>query len=351
MVAARRKKSEKIDINTAGLASPEHWEALKRLDADMKKASRLMGKRQARYLVDCYYQIQHIRKASGQQVLQMEKPINEDEVLSEESQELETDKKPRILQFEPSTVHFWIYESMETLERDIKRALDAFVKEYAVGRWMQSIVGIGPVISAGMLANLDIRRSKTAGGFWKFSGLDPTVRWTKGQTRPYNVKMKRLIWIAGDCWVKTKARPNDYYGKIYIARKEFEQQKNDRGEYADLAKYTLTGECPRCKLSAVPRCPVCNGFPKVTPKVWKAVETKKIYESGRLPDGRIHLRCMRHTGKIFLSHLHHVMHEDYYRTPPPVPFVIAKYAEHTHFIPIPNYPHTLGGKSLRDMME
>lgn len=55
-----------------------------------------------------------------------------------------------------------------------------------------SIHGIGPVISAGLLAHIDIHRAVTVGHIWRFAGLDPSVKWLKKTKRPWNAGLKVL---------------------------------------------------------------------------------------------------------------------------------------------------------------
>ena len=44
------------------------------------------------------------------------------------------------------------------------------------------------------------------------------------------------------------------------------------------------------------------------------------------------------------------MHVDYYGREPIAPFALEKFPTiHTHFIPLPNWPNTFGGKILREM--
>ena len=66
-------------------------------------------------------------------------------------------------------------------------------------------------------------------------------------------------------------------------------------------------------------------------------DLKKTYESGKLPLGRLDLRARRYSVKIFLAHLHHVMHEDFYGNPPPKPYVIS-HLGHAHFLGPPGWP-------------
>jgi len=429
-------------------------ESLRRLDADMKRAARLMGRAEVRNLVDLYYQVQEFRKAAANQ-------------------------SRSATEGEPQHVVEWVFESTGRLENNIKTALGEFVKEYKIGRWLTSITGIGPVISAGLLTHIDIRKAKTAGNIWRFAGLDPTVVWESradakkaiteelkleaertytgrdavdqyikyarearpatqidveaagrlietygastvravmptlarvhnGQKlfnqnvsnfetqfasavafyrelcdkheiierpedekpislpliriladqfgrnpyslyqrcqrngeaptvdstaaalcrRPYNADLKRLAWIAGDCFVKFQNHKDDYYGKLFVERKKKEVLRNERGELADQAREALAKK-----------------------KFRDGTISKAAYEQGKLPDGRINLRALRWTAKIFLSHVHHAMHVDYYGIEPTVPYAFGMSdGNHSHFIPLPNWPFEEDGKSLRELL-
>jgi hypothetical protein len=43
-----------------------------------------------------------------------------------------------------------------------------------------------------LLARIDIVKAPTAGHIWRYAGLDPTVRWNKGEKRPWNAGLKVL---------------------------------------------------------------------------------------------------------------------------------------------------------------
>jgi hypothetical protein len=143
--------------------------------------------------------------------------------------------------------------------------------------------------------------------------LDPTLKWDKGQKRPWNARLKRLAWIIGDSFRKQRNSPKDFYGKFYEDRKTYELAKNENGDYAAQAAESLSTR-------------------KIQDKVLKAT-----YESGKLPPGRIELRSMRYATKLFLSHYHHVAYEDHFGTPPPKPYVIEQLG-HAHIIGPPNWP-------------
>lgn len=312
----------------------QQFEEIQRLTRDQAQASQMLERSEARFLVDQYYQIQEYRKASANQFRAVDGE-------------------------EPNRVLDWIAESTRRLEDNIKKALGHFSSGYRVGNWLQAITGIGPVISAGLLTHLQINPWKcikrgpktnpkdrchsdepcseqcvrqpmrTAGHFWRFAGLDPTMKWEKGQLRPWNAKLKVLVWKAEDCFVKFQNHKNDYYGKLYVRRKEYEQKRNEAMELKEYAAEMLR----------------LKNFGKET-------EARKWYEKGMLPPGHIHSRAMRWTGKMLLSHLHHVMYVDYFGEQPPVPYAFEKLPnqDHRHFIDLPNpFPGDFKGKNLKDL--
>lgn len=267
----------------------EHIEAVKRLSRDLARAARDMSRAEARYLVDIYYQVQEHRIATTAQT----------RTLAEGS--------------EPSELSTWVSEQFWVVESGIKRALDHWTDAHPVGQWSRLIVGIGPVLAAGLLAHIDIERAPTVGHIWRFAGLDPTVTWEKGQKRPWNARLKVLCWKIGESFTKFQNHEDDIYGKIYAARKRLEIERNESGAHVETAKQALTA------------------------KSWKRdTVTRVAYECGVLPDGRIHLRAQRYAVKLFLSHWHHVAYETHYGKPPPKPFII-EHGGHAHMIAPPNW--------------
>lgn len=249
---------------------------IQKLTKDLKNASKVLSKQEARYLVDSYYQIQEYRKATSNQVRAME-----------ESEE-------------PHEVTDWLLANLETLENQIKRALDAYTDGDPVGRWCKGITGIGPVIAAGLLAHIDIEKAPTAGHIWSFAGLDPRREWKKGELRPWNAKLKVLCWKIGQSFVKVSNNDKDVYGKIYKARKELEMANNEAGLYADQAKAKL------------------EKF-----NIGKTTDAYKAYSIGKLPPAHIQQRAERYATKIFLSHLHEVWYKEHFKQDPPKPFALG----------------------------
>jgi hypothetical protein len=297
----------------------ETFEGLNKLKRDIKKAAATLGQDEARFLVDTYYTMQENRIRAGNQVRAL------------------TESK------EPNSVLSWLGVNAETLERNIKSALTTYADAHAVGNWSQSIMGIGPVLSAGLIANLDLepwvcalshedhkvkscregapheggrcrrQRISTVGHIWRFVGYDPTVTWNKGERRPWNASMKTLCWKIGESFVKVSNHDDDYYGHVYRERKEREQKMNDALMYKDQADKELA-----------------------TKKYDKSTEAYKHYTEGKLPPGRIHARAKRYAVKLFLSHWHWVAFESKFKEPVPLPYVIT-HMQHVDLLIPPNY--------------
>ena len=264
---------------------------LNKLKTDLKKASVLLTDQEARYLVDTYYQMQEYRKRAKNQIRKL------DTVPENEPHELLT----------------LFGDNFFTIEKNIKSCLEVYANSKPIGRWLMSICGIGPVISAGLMANIDISKVKTGGAVQRFAGLDPTLpKPKKGEKHKYNAKLKTLCWKIGESFVKVCNNPNDVYGKIYKKRKEMEKENNVLLLYKDQAAATLEE------------------------KEFTNKEIKAWYEKGMLPPGHIESRAKRYAVKIFLSHLFSVWYEIDHGELPPKPYALA-ILNHTHEIPIPNW--------------
>ena len=106
-------------------------------------------------------------------------------------------------------------------------------------RWMMSIHGIGPILSAGIMSHIDIQKAPTAGHIWNFAGLNPSIEWKKGTKRPWNARLKVLAWKCGQSFLKFHKHPLCVYGHIYAERKLIEVERNEAGLYAEQAAAKL----------------------------------------------------------------------------------------------------------------
>ena len=309
-----------------------------------------MSKDEVRFLVSSYYAIQEMRKLLNNRVSALSK------------------------QDDPASVFSFISSGVEITEKNILKFLSVASSMEEVGRWAESIRGIGPVISAGLLAHIDMNKAETVGHIWRFAGLDPTLDWlgreksaklvndlvgrgseaTEAQfveiataanrkadtlmkqvqtfaestgkgsyltkdnivktlaKRPWNADLKLICWKAGESFVKVCNHDEDIYGHAYAARKLLEMQKNEAGAYAQQAKIKAE-------------------------RVGKSTDAYKAYSQGMLPPAHIHARAKRYAVKLFLSHWHHVAYESTFGKAPPKPYILNQDG-HTHYLAPPNWP-------------
>lgn len=255
-----------------------------RLSRDLREAAKLMSPQEARFLVDSYYQIQEYRKGAANQV-----------------RALSTGPEPH------ETVT-WFFEQARVLESQLKRALDSWSSSQEIGVWAKGVIGIGPVIAAGLMAHIDIEKAPTVGHIWSFAGLDPRTEWKKGEKRPWNADLKTLCWKIGESFVKVSGNPKSLYGRLWAERKQYEERKNAAGEFAEQAKTKL------------------ERF-----RIGKTTEAYGHYSAGRLPPGHIHARAKRWAVKLFLSHYHLQAYRFHYKSDPPNPYPI-EHMGHVHWI-------------------
>lgn len=265
-------------------ALQQELEPVKKLTKDLRAivTTDQVGPHEVRFLVDSYYQRQRARITADHQIRQMTESG------------------------EPHEVIRWLGSNDDVLERNLRSVLDRWTDSHPVGRWCKSITGIGPVITAGLIAHIDITRANTVAKVWSHAGLNPEMVWEKGQKRPFNMRLKTLCaFKLGESFVKVHNKDSDIYGKIYVYRKNIEIARNDAGLFAETAAKDL-------------------------PRFSKSTDAYKSYVIGKLPPARIHARARRYAVKMFLAHYHMIAFWNHYGFLPPFPFVF----EHLHHIDI-----------------
>jgi hypothetical protein len=294
--------------------TPEQAEAhkpvIERLTRDLAKAAATLSVMEARYLVDYYYISQDDRKRAHHQ----ERTLAEGE--------------------EPHLLLGWLAEQSRMLENQIKRVLDKYTDAQPLGQWAKDVVGIGPVIAAGLLAHIDfepwrcmnkdakkackqdepctpeckVEQIHSVGHIWRFAGLDPTSKWNKGEKRPWNADLKVLCWKIGQSFMKNSGNDKCVYGKWYLRRKAYEQARNDSGGNAELAARILQEK-----------------------NYGKGTDAYAHLTAGHLPPAQIDARARRWAVKLFLAHYHGEGHQLHFGKPAPLPYPI-QHLGHVHQI-------------------
>lgn len=317
-MVARTRSLDPLEVYDDG----EGLEIVQRLSRDLRNAGATLRQTEARYLVDVYYSMQEQRIRADAQV------------------------KAAETAGEPNSLLVYSARQYRILEDNARKALAAYADASYIGRWSQTIVGIGPVLAAGLLAHIDMEpwlcaearlntsvkkcspdaphgpacrqgRLNVVSPIWRFAGLDPTVTWEKGKKRPWNADLKVLCWKIGKSFVFTSSRQGEFYGTVYRERKQVELENNERGVYAELAAHTLA-----------------------TKRYGEDTIARGWYEQGKLPPGHIDARAQRYAVKLFLSHWHHVAFETLFGEKPPRPYVI-EHLGHQDYIAPPNWPAVL----------
>lgn len=274
-----------------------------RLPTEVVLQAHKLSDPEARFLVANYYLSQELRKRADMQLRH------------------EGDAERPVL------LHYTA-DSFSHVEKQVQKALGKYAEGKKIGQWMLAQYGVGPVISAGLLAHLDVfhpvrgedgqvklddagevvRTPTTTVGHWyAFAGLDPDRKWGKGQKRPWNADLKQIMFHFGECAKRASGSEKAFYGDIYKRRKAMLEERNERGHYAERAKTFVTN----------------------SPE-WKA-----ILKQGKLPPGNLDRQACNYTSKIFLSHLHALWFWDTFGAPPPKPFAIAILG-HADILPIPH---------------
>ncbi len=277
-------------------------EPIEKLRRDIRTAAVTLSEREARYLVDSYYIMQDDRKRAHNQERSMDAPPKN---LTEE--ELEAWKP------EPHEIITWLADNSARLERSIKNVLESYAESKEIGQWSMSIVGIGPVIAAGLMAYIDIEQTPGVTNLWAYAGLSPEAKWEKGQKRPWNAGLKTLCWKAGESFIKTQNHQDTFYGPFYQQWKPEYERRNANGDYAEQAAEILASK-----------------------RIGKDTEAYKAYSEGKLPQAQIHARARRKVVKLFLSHWWETAYRFHYgRAPENRPYVFDVLG-HKDYIAPPN---------------
>lgn len=158
---------------------------------------------QTTFLIERYYQIQEHRIALYSQVRALEKAGEKHDFVLGYAQQFEVMEKQ--------------------LTKDIKNE----VKNHPIFAWMKAQKGIGPILAASLIANIDIHKAEHISSVWKYCGQGVDLetgkadRRTKGKKISWNPFLKMTCWKIGESFVKVKGK----YRTIYDTSKVFYQNK------------------------------------------------------------------------------------------------------------------------------
>lgn len=109
----------------------------------------------------------------------------------------------------------------DDLESEIEKDIRHELKKYPIASEMAGIRGLGPMLSAKLIALIDISRSDTTSSLWRFSGYavidGQRERLVAGEKSHYSTRLKTQLYLIGQSFM----RSNSPYRKVYDDAKTF----------------------------------------------------------------------------------------------------------------------------------
>jgi len=338
-----KSEIEKFDIQ--GLAS---------ISKDVKNSVvEIKSRDELRFLTDSYYQAQNRRIAADGQIRSI-------------IQGYDTGEDPNDTSMIPSAL-LWVSENAANEEKQIYKLLDAYTDTTPVGRWCKAVTGLGPVITAVMLATFNIEQCTHVNQFNSYAGLnDNNCPWL-GTTKASDIIKEAIVECGYDL---SDIKPSD---KISNKVLKVISEKTGRDpvkllKMKDEKKDCVTRKSLESGLAKIPYNKdlkknlwlLGESFVKVSNKesslygkiykekkelenylndngefaeqariklattnIGKSTDAYKYYSEGKLPPAHIQARAKRYAVKLFISHLFDAMYMDYYKKLPPLPYPIA----------------------------
>lgn len=308
---------------------------------------------QVRYLVDSYYQIQECRVSLDNQARSLKQGYD----ITVDGAK---DAHPLAIQ--------WVSSAFRNDEGQIKKMLDIYTDSIPMGRYLKSVVGIGPVLAAGLLAYLNIDKVNHANQFISYAGLnDNNNPWLGKTGASALVKELKTMFpdedpkkLSDDVFIEICRRTHRSFESVRVFSQVQEKNTHKRKGYTtweSLQKYLAM---PPYNQNLKKLCfLIGESFVKVSGRedslygklyrqrkayetiknedleyadqaakilqeknIGKGTDAYKAYSKGKLPKGHIQARAKRATVKIFLSHVFDAMYYEKYRIDPPTPYVL-----------------------------
>lgn len=167
-------KKENKSMTTQTPAEVE-LQGLATISDKVKESLVTIKQSELRYLVDAYYQSQDDRITKDGQVRAINQGFDGEG-------------------YEPPLALTWVARNRRNEEEQIKKMLDIYTDNHPVGKWAKDTIGIGPVLSAALIAYMDIDKCKHAGQFLSYAGQnDQNVPWLGADKASDIIKAAKAI--------------------------------------------------------------------------------------------------------------------------------------------------------------
>ena len=114
-------------------------------------------------------------------------------------------------------------ERFALLESELDDDIRGMVDGLPIYQAMKQVKGVGPSLSARMLAMIDIREADTVSALWRYAGYGcingERERPVKGETLHYNTRLKATLYVVATSFLKCSSP----YRRVYDSAKEYYQ--------------------------------------------------------------------------------------------------------------------------------
>jgi 3-methyladenine DNA glycosylase/8-oxoguanine DNA glycosylase len=121
----------------------------------------------------------------------------------------------------------WASQFQE-LEKELDADIARIVREELIYEELSAIRGIGPILSAKMIAMIDIERDPTVSALWRYAGYavinGERERPVKGEKLHYNKRLKTTLHLVGKSFLKCGSPYRAIYDK---AKAKYTESKPD----------------------------------------------------------------------------------------------------------------------------
>jgi hypothetical protein len=122
-----------------------------------------------------------------------------------------------------------LLETVETLESQSEKLMVEIMKGHVMFEPLTNIRGVGPVMAARIISQIDITKVSKVSALWKWAGLavsdGKADRPKKGEKLSYNPRLKSTMFLFSDVQIKTRGPYREDYDR---AKEQYQKSHPDK---------------------------------------------------------------------------------------------------------------------------
>lgn len=134
---------------------------------------------------------------------------------------------------------FELQERVEELAKSMRKEFTEIVEALRIWNWMGRIAGIGPYVAGFLLSEISWDRVENPGAVWAYCGLAPRESGVRYNREAKFVVCTKLVNMV--CAARHRHDEATYYYGVYEALLREEEERNERGDYRELARRVYPG--------------------------------------------------------------------------------------------------------------